>query len=562
MPLVHTTELPEGAKFSAKRAQRAIDFIEKFCVHTKSAWAGKPFTLMNWQKGSAWQDENGIWRCDGIIAPAFGTVRRSDLFDKYVRQYSLMWLEMARKQGKSELMAALGLYLLIADGEWSAENYSVASDREQAAMVFNVARDMVRLSKPLAKMEQQGLIEVVDSVKRIIYTPTMSTYKVIAADASGNLGANPHGILFDEVLTQPSRELWDYLDQGMGTRPQSIMIAVTTPGPDRESFAYTEHEVGLKVAQDPSEDPSRFAYIAYVDEAQDWENEDNWYDASPAMFHPERNPTGFFDIDQLRKEYTRARNSGDLAQLANFRIFRLGQWGNKSTRWLDMNVYDESEERAGTFTDEDLEGIWAVGGLDLAETTDLTSWQLVFPTPERVMVKPHFWITRKAMQTKHRKMLAKFMAWEEAGLLTVFDSDVQDYEVILRDILADIETYNVRALGYDQFQAPAIINAIEGRTDVTCVKIPQTTTRMNPGSKELVRLLGERKYTANRNPVMRWNAENANYKQDNELNIKPSKKESTDNIDGVTALVNALCVVVLEPEEPDPVFYFFEDDDL
>lgn len=553
MPLLHTSSLPDGAKFSQKRADKAVRFIERAAVHTKSAWSGKPFLLTDWQKGRAWKDpQSGLWRTDGIVTPLFGAVRYSPMYRKFVRQFQLAWFEVARKNGKSELMAALGLYLLIFDGEQSGEVYSAASDRYQAAMVFDVARDMIVLSPMLRRMKDKGELQIIDSQKRIVYMPTRSVYRVIAADASGNLGANPSAVLFDEVLAQPDERLWDYLRQGFGTRPQPILIGVTTAGPSRESFAFAEHEFSIRVAEEPELDPSRFVYMAYVDEHADWLDESHWGEANPGLGE-------FLNIETLRAEATAIKNKGDLSQVANFKIFRLNQWGSSKHRWLDITVWDESEETSGPFTDTDLAGVNAVGGLDLAETTDFVSWQLAFPTEERLMVLSRFWITRRAIERKHRKMMALLLQWEADGWLTIVDQDAHNYDAITMQIMSDIETYNVVMLGYDQFQAPAIINRVEDRTDVVCVKVPQTTTRMNPGSKELTRAMGLRRLTTNGNPIMRWMADNAAYKQDNDGNIKPSKVDSTDNIDGITALVNALTVAVTVPALGEAQFHVFED---
>jgi phage terminase large subunit-like protein len=460
-------------------------------------------------------------------------------------------------------MAALGLYMLIADGEWSAEIYSAASDKDQAAMVFNVARDMIKLSPVLRKMWKNGEIIITDSTKHISYTPTMSTYKVIAADAVGNLGANPHAILFDEVLAQPNGDLWDYLRQGFGTRPEPMLIAVTTAGPDRDSFAYKEHEFGIQVIENPDADRKRFAYMAFADAADDPEDPYTLVNCSPALYVPGARPHGFLDPETITAEYDEAKAKGDLVAMNNYRIFHLNQWGNSSTRWLDMPTWDDSEDKAGPYTDADIADLYGIGGLDLAETKDLTSWQIVFPAEDgKLYVKSHFWITKNMVQTRHRKRMAQFLQWQAEGLVTIFESDVQDYAAIQEHILSDIERYKIRSLGYDQFQAPAIINAIEARTDVECVKIPQTTTRMNPGSKMLVNKLGERKLTTNCNPVMRCNAEVCDYKQDNERNVKPDRAKSADAIDGICALVDALCVYALTPEAPEPAFWVFDEEDL
>lgn len=552
MPLLHTTRLPKGAKFSKKRADRVVKFIEKVTVHTKGTWSRKPFKLADWQQGSAFYKEDRGWDLDGIVRPLFGAVVQDEMFG-VVRCFQMAWIELARKNGKSELMAALGLYLLIADGEESAEVYSAASDKDQAAQVFNVARDMVRLSKPLKSLEDKGDIVIIDSRKTIYYQPTRSVYRVVASDAVGNLGANPSAILFDEVLAQPDEKLWDYLRQGFGTRAQPLLIAVTTAGNDSTSFCYREHEFSLKVADNPDLDPHRFVYMAFVDEEADWTDQDLWPEANPGLGE-------FLNPNTLIGEFTEVLNKGDLSQIANFRQFRLNQWQKSANRWLDMLVWDASDAE-NPWDESVLEGLNGWGGLDLSETFDLTAWVMVFRDEDRVYVLPRFWITRKALETRHQKLKAAMLNWQEAGLITIFESDVIDYQTVLTDILRDLETFNVTVIGYDQYQAPQIVQKIESKTDVVCIKIPQSTTRLNAGSKELTRLMGQHKLALNQNPVMRWNADNAAYKQDSDGNIKPSKQDSNGKIDGISAMVNALTVMLLEPENPDVAFFSFDEDE-
>lgn len=552
MPLLHTAALPPGAKFSKARAERAVRFIERLTVHTKGTWSRKPFKLADWQAGTCSLNELGFWDFSGIIRPLFGAVVDDEMFG-VVRCYQMAWLELARKNGKSELMAALGLFLLIADGEESAEVYSAASDRDQAAMVFNVARDMILLSPELSRMKARGEIVVVDSRKTILYKPTRSVYRVISADAAGNLGANPSAILFDEVLAQPDEKLWDYLRQGFGTRKQPLLIAVTTAGNDPTSFCYREHEFSAKVALDPSLDPHRFVYMAFVDDDADWTDKSLWPEANPAL-------GDFLNPNTLAGELVEIMNKGDLSQIANFRQFRLNQWQKQANRWLDMTVWDDSDALTGPWLESALEGITGYGGLDLSETFDLTAWVMVFPTPDNVYVLPRFWITRKAIETRHRRIRAQMLNWAEEGFITIIEGDVIDYDIVVADIIADLEKFNVQLIGYDQYQAPYVVQKIEQQMEVTCVKVPQSTVRLNAGSKELTRLMGMRILAPNNQPVLRWNADNAAYKQDAEGNIKPSKKDSTNKIDGISALVNALTVFLLEEVTGEAMLFAFENE--
>jgi phage terminase large subunit-like protein len=186
----------------------------------------------------------------------------------------------------------------------------------------------------------------------------------------------------------------------------------------------------------------------------------------------------------------------------------------------------------------------------------------VWQTKERTMVKPHFWVPRKTLSNRHRRMRERFIDWEEKGWLTIVDGDAHDYQKITDHILSDIEKYNIRTLGYDQHQAPSIINQVEGKTDVMCISVPQTTTRLNPGSQELTRLMGVRQLTTNQNAMMRWMASNALYKQDSEGKIKPDKLKSRAPIDGLMALVTALTVHVGLAAESEVNVFTFSDTEL
>lgn len=559
MPLIHTTRLPADTKFSKKKADRVVWFIENACVHTKSSYKGKPFILDQWQKGSAKKNSEGIWELDGIVTPLFGAQRWSDQHKMWVRRYTMAWLEMARKNGKSEIMAALGLYLLIFDNEWGAEIYGAASDRDQAAQVFDVARDMVALSPMLKRMKDKGEISVIDSRKRIVYNPTKSFYRVIAADAAGNLGANPHAILFDEVLAQPNNELWNYLRQGFGVRPQPLLLAATTAGPDRESFAFNEHEFSLRVAEHPDDDPKRFVFMAFMSESDDWKDSSKWGEANPAL--STNGAGGFLDIEVLKAEMIEILSKGDLSEVAHFKIFRLNQWGTSSNLWLDMTVWDDSEEVAGSFTDEDVRGLPAWGGFDLAETMDFVAWVIVWYGEDKVYVRPKFWLTKKALELRHKKRKDALLDWIDAGYVHLFNDEVHSYDKIRDVMLEDIGAYGIKMFGYDPWQAPGVVNHLEDKSSAIGVKMPQLTTRLDSGSKELTRLLGLRIFTSNSNPVLRWNANNAGYKSDAEGHIKPHKANSSGNIDGIAALVNALSVKMSVPVTEGNIFVF-DDDDL
>ncbi len=507
-------------RFDPSRADHAQNWYERALVHTKGRFARAPFILADWQ-------------CDDIIRPLFGTVRYDEQLDEWVRAYSTAWIELARKQGKSELVAGAGLYLLIADGEEEAEVYGAAKDRDQAGVVYQVAKRMVELSPVLQRLVEKKQLSVIDSKRRIVFEPTGSFYQVVASDAGGNLGTNPHGILFDEVITQPSRELWDDLKTGMGTRLQALLLAITTAGNDQSSMAFEEHIHSERVARDPKVDPSRFVYMRNTPPDLDPWDEANWTHAMPAL-------GDFFRIDVVRAEAIEAQTSP--GKMNAFFQFRLNRWVRQVVRWLDLGLWDAN---AGLVVEEKLEGLECFGGLDLASTSDFCAFVLFFPNAieeaDGVMadaVLARFWLPEGALE-RRSPMRDEITAWADAGYLTLTPGNVIDQDVIFNDIDVAASRFQIRSAGYDRWNASQLVRDLDDG-GLICEGVAQTTTELNSPSLELERLLGVNRLRHGGNPVLRWMADNVTLYTDSNGNIKPSKKHSTEKIDGIIALVMAI----------------------
>ena len=204
--------------FDEAKAQRAVEFIR--CLkHTKGRWRGQAFDLLPWQ--------------ETIIRDVFGTVKEDGF-----RQYNTAYVEIPKKNGKSELAAGVALYMTCGDNEWGAEVYGCASDRQQASIVFDVAVDMVEQCPALKKR-----IKPVMSVKRLVYKPTNSFYQVLSAEAYTKHGLNVHAVIFDELHSQPNRELFDVMTKGSGdARTQPLFFLITTAGTDRHSVCFEQHQ--------------------------------------------------------------------------------------------------------------------------------------------------------------------------------------------------------------------------------------------------------------------------------------------------------------------------------
>jgi phage terminase large subunit-like protein len=448
----------------------------------------------------------------------------------------------------------------VGDFEESAEVYSVAVDRDQAGLVYNTARRMVELSPILSSR-----LEIVDSKKRIIDRKSNSFYQVLPGDAAGALGVNASMVLFDEVLTQRDRHLWDSLRQSFGTRKQPIMIAATTAAYRTATFALEEHEHSLRVREDPNLDPARFVFARNVPDDWDWKDEGvppsaehpkgtGWYLANPAL-------GSFLNINNLRAEAMEAAEK-PTAQNA-FRVFRLNQWVSQANRWLDMHLWDENGSLK--VTREALKGRPCYAGIDLAATGDFNAWLLLFPgsptDPEADgwTVLPHFWVPRPAVE-RRSNMKASFEVWEREGFLSVTEGPTTDFKAIFRQIAEDAETFRIRFLGYDPWNATQLINELEEH-GLTAVKVPQSAARLNDPCKAIESQLAARNLFHGGHPVLRWMADNVELDVTGDGLVKPSKAKSGEKIDGIAALANAFFLTALPTEEEVHVtFVNFNDD--
>lgn len=538
--------LPTGATFDPERATRAQRWFERILVHTKGRWSGKPFSPRQWQL------EELIW-------PLFGVTRYDAELDHAVRQFVLAWIELARKNGKSDLLAGIGLFLVIADGEEGAEVYGAAQkmgrgENTGAAIVFRVAKRMCDLSPWLRSQQRAGRLKIYERDMRIVWVPTESFYQVIPSTADAALGTNPHGVLFDEILTQTSRDLWDALKTGMGAREQPLMIAATTAGSDALGLASEEHLWSERVARDPDLDPARLVFMRNTPRDADWRDEANWHHANPAL-------GDFKSLQSVRNEAREAE--GSPAKVIAFRQFHLNQWVRRSAKWLDMDAWDEC---AGDVSWVDLgelyRGSGGAAGLDLSSTADFAAWVVVLgeARPEPVageddedddelevddvgeeaftVVLPRLFLPEAALE--HRSaMRPQLDAWRDEGALIVTPGRVVDYDAILEKVDEDLQTYDIGICRYDRWNSSELIRKIED-AGLDCEGLAQTTAALNAPSRELERLIGRGLLRHGGHPVLDWMAGNAEAARDGSNNIKPDRKRSAEKIDGVVAMVDGI----------------------
>lgn len=504
-------------KAEREAADRAVSFIRGL-THTKGVWARRPFDLRAWQEHE-------------IIRPLFGTLRADGK-----RQYRTAYVEVPRKNGKSELAAAVALYLLFRDGEHGAEIYGAASDRDQASLVFDVAAQMVRQSPVL--MEN---CQIKDSVKRIVRHERGSFYRAIPADAAGSHGFNASGIIFDELHTQPNRDLWDVLTTSTGAREQPLTFAITTAGYDRESICYEQHDYAHKILTGAVDDSSFFAYIRSAPEEADWRDEKVWKRCNPAL-------GDFRGIDEMRDMASRAEQMPALQN--TFRRLYLNQWTQQQERWIDINLWDS--QAGPTLTDADLAGKKCYGGLDLATVQDMTAWVLAFPEDSHVNVRAKFFCPESRLRDTTNRYRAQYQQWANDGWLTVTKGEATDYAFVKATILEDVGKFQLVDLNVDRlFQAHQLAQELGNEIgEDRVIGMGQGFTSMAAPMKEFERRLLDRRIRHGGNPILRWMADNVAVKQDPAGNLKADKATSQGKIDGIVALVMALDRLMQHEDPP------------
>ena len=501
-----TEFMAKGSHYDKSAADFAVAFIQELC-HTKGTWAGKKFQLLDWQ--------------EQIIRDIFGTVKQNGY-----RQFNTAYIEIPKKNGKSELAAAVALLLLCGDGEQRAEIYGCAADRNQAKIVYDVAADMVRFCPALEKR-----VKILESAKKLIYLPTNSTYQVLSADVANKHGFNTHGVIFDELHTQPNRKLYDVMVQGSGdARMQPLYFLITTAGNNTESICYEVHQKALDIMSGRKIDPTFYPVIYGAGTDEDWTDPKVWKKANPSLGET-------IGLDKVQVACNSAKQNP--GEENSFRQLRLNQWVKQSVRWMPMDKWDAC---AFPVNPEELEGRVCYGGLDLSSTTDLTSFCLVFPPEdeyEPYYILPYFWLPEDTLPLRVNRDHVPYDLWERQGFIQTTEGNVVHYGFIEKFIEKLGEVYNIREIAFDRWGAVQMVQNLEGM-GFTVVPMGQGFASMSPPTKELMKLTLEKKLAHGGHPVLRWNMDNIFIRTDPAGNIKADKAKSTEKIDGAIACIMAL----------------------
>lgn len=519
--------------FCEEKASRVKRFIETYCSFSKGEWSGQPFKLLPWQ----WED---------IIKPLFGTVNG----DGY-RQYRSCYVEIPKKNGKSEMCAAIGLYMLTNDGEEGAEVYLAASDREQAGIVYQAAATMVSNSPDLTRH-----IRRLDSRKRLIFKKKNSFMQVLSSESYTKHGLSPSAVIIDEIHAHPTGELYDVLTSGTDyARRQQVVLTITTAGIyDKESIWWKLRSKAIQVAEnmkDPMKgqnDPRLLPVLYLADpEKDDPEDEELWKRVNPSLGQ-------IFTLDKIRQDFNEAKQNP--VDFQNFKRFRLNIPIRQLSKFMPMEKWDLCATQVPI---ESLKERKAYGGLDLSSKIDLASFVMVFPPIEEdglfdILWK--FYCPEDGIIKRSQVDRVNYDIWQKQGFLTATPGNVIDYAFIERDIFEAAEIYALREIGYDSWNAQATatrimekLNASNDENGFQMVEMRQGPKTFNEPAKDLLVKIMTGKIRHGGNPVARWNADNLVMRSDANGNIAPDKLKATDKIDGIVALLMAWGRAMFNVEE-------------
>lgn len=521
----HLTDLQlghlRGLRFDEEAAERSIRFFG-FLRQSKGEWAGQPLELQPWQAF--------------IAGSVFGWKQRDG-----TRRFRSAYNEIARKNGKSTLSAGIGLKLAFFDDEPGAEVYAAATKRDQAMIVWSEAKRMVEKTPEL-----RGMIRAF--VGNLHREETASKFEPLGADADTLDGLNIHGGIVDEVHAHKTRAVLDVLETATGSRLQPLIFYITTAGYDRTSVCWELHEYSTKVLEGLVEDDSFFAYVAALDEGDDWTDETVWVKANPNLGVSAK-------LDKLRQECKRAQEVPGRQNA--FKRLHLNVWTEQADRWIDMTRWDEGDLAVDP---GELAGATCFCGLDLSTTTDITAFVAVFPDDsDGFDVLAHFWVPEEGIRARARRDRVPYDLWESQGSITATEGNVVDYDAIREHIREFAERYRVVEIAYDRWNSTQLVTQLL-KDGAPMVPVGQGFASMAGPMRDLEGLIVSRRLYHGGNPVLRWMAANVAVEQDPAGNLKPSKAKSTEKIDGIVAMVMAVGRAMLHQEQPDdtpapPMFF-------
>ena len=501
-----------GAWFDAAAAEKACAFFPRYLRHTEGRSAGQPFELQTWQR-------------DDIIRPIFGWKRADG-----TRLIRTAYVEVAKKNGKTELAAGVSLLALLGDGEFGGQAYSMAVDKDQAKIVFNKATIMVQFSPELGRH-----LEV---FKTSIYCPElMASFKPLATNPESKDGFSPSFVCGDEVHRWKDGALYRIVNESEAAREQPLDFLITTAGIKNRGYGWKMHQRAVAVREGRIVDPTFLPVIYALEPEDDWRDERNWPKANP-------NLRVSVSLDFLRQKAKEAEESPDKEN--DFKRYRCNLWTEQATRWLRMVDWracsrDPADAELWKKLEAELEGRECFGGLDLSSTDDLTALCWSFPPEheEQPFVQIwRCWVPKRKVELRREAGEVDYQPWIDAGALTAIDKPVIDQRPILKQIKADGERFTIRELAIDRWNSSQI--SLELSEDgLVVVRHGQGFGDMTEPTKGFEKKVIAGELEHGNNPVAAWAAGNVAVATDPAGNKKPDKEESSEKIDPIVAAIMA-----------------------
>lgn len=491
-------------------AERAMVFAQML-PHIKGPEAGNNLSLAPWQKF--------------IYLNVFGWTARGTKNRRFRKVYT----EVPRGNGKSTMVAPVGLYMLAADRESGAEIYSAAVSRDQARIVFDVAKAM---GQRRAKFLEKAGVGV--HAHAISQDSTNSSFKALSSDASSLDGLNVHLAILDELARHKTREVHDVIETATGKRLQPLMWMITTAGPDQGGIGFEVHDYSKKILENVIQDDSYFTMIYTIDPGDDWTEEETWMKANPnwaISVMPE-------NIAQL------ANRAIQVPSFQNsFRMKHLNEWTNASINWMDSNSWSR---QASTIDEQDLAGADCIIALDLASKIDIAAKVKIYRVPNdyqvssrhpwKYFVFPHLYLPEAAIKAGRNK---NYQGWALGGHLRTMPGEVIDFEQIEEELQEDFAQGNVREVVYDPWQATQLAQRLIAK-GVPVVEFPATVRNFTEPTKEFEALVRQGLIFHPNNPCFNWQISNLTVKEDRKGNIFPRKERDENKIDGPVAAIMGL----------------------
>ena len=473
--------------------------------HYSSGAAGKPFILEPWE--------------DFIICNIFCLYR----VDTRRRKYKTAHISVSRKNGKTTLAAALGLFSLIADGEPASSVIMAANSREQAHIDFDAASAFARQLDPRKKS-----LKVLRN--EIVFQKNNASLKVISADASTGDGLNPQLVILDELHEAPDSKLFDVLRSGQGFREQPLMLSITTAGFRIGGFCNQYEDYCKEILMGQKVDDTLFALLYTLDDGDDWTDESNFIKSNPNLGVTVKR-------DWLSEQVNQAKNSPTLE--VGVKTKNLNVWCSSSTTWIPEQYIRKSLMDVDLTEFKNKNNYLVYLGFDLAAISDLTAVSIMFvdPDTEEYFFKTWYYLPKSALDGKYNSELYKM--WSSKGFLTLTDSETTDYNYIQNQIVYLYETFDVQGVFFDSWNAQMLVNNLTN-LGLPMTAYSQSIGNFNKPTKEMERLVLSDKVRFDNNPITRFCFDNVELKVDLNGNSKPVGDHNAKKIDGVISMLNAL----------------------